>query len=1605
MSRFKDVAPKPACNPNFNVKAKYSQEILQRNMDAQLQSKPSVSVIDQPLPSDSAISVMVRREQLEQQQQLLREYYFWASASDSDIARALESSGSNVFSGVEFGEDLHIFMTKYADNPQGALSTKRHQGQQRWTAMPKLDTNVKSTPTDPTAAEHVVALDGVMDDSDRMDVDTHNKEDEFDTDHLTHPDDIVFQSQLDPVSVAQVLSKLSVHDAEVLENPMVYYSYQDQIEDLNSKSANMYNWMLHAQEQPLYKVVGDSNKLLETRDWDTARDELIRVRVMERIEELKEQGKWSFWQPRRHRAPPRSKAHWDHVLAEMAWMHTDFAEERKLKVATARMLASWVMDYHQAMDKSRYTVNGKRRMLSANFVNSKAGDSADSMPAEDADMADSEDQLGSSPESLGEPDEVDEDEDGGETTDGESSTATGEAAAVPSSAAGSASDRDTSETPLEALIKTEPNAEPLAQSKGVGDEGVNGFAAGAGLESVEDHVVPSGADKFDRPVLSVYQILAQLPDALGIEEILGNSVYALQALGAFVPFSPAWEEPYCDILDISPVVPICKTMWDDVEDEDDAFAGLDTSEDTIDMHELIRLNSEDLWRTRTADSELPGPRSVFTRNMLAPPLLPIFTQANKQQRITHSSIGQPPVDTQIQQAASEACPGQAVFEWTAERDRMLAKLVQQYTGNWRLIAESFNHASKLYGSRSVTSRVCFERWAAIKDDYSLDRSTIQTGFDEPDYNRSRKQQNWSSQLAIHPMVPQLSAMQLATSLVSHSEAHKIVNESKKKRESAATPAAVPPREIKPMAADQKVPTPAELSKLKFDNDRRLQQLFMEQRQATAAAAALAMQQQRSMNPQMQAFQLNRQIAVLQAMLASGRGLQRPLTPAQSRTIQQQLHNFQLMQQQQQAQQAQNSGMLARPPLPQQAAQASPQLQAVQSPQPQMPGLGQLPGGLGLPQQAQSPALPNGSQGMRLTPEQIQQFLQARSANGVRPGLSPALAAILNARAAALAQQQQQAGVNGNGRPPAMNRPLNPAAVAAAAANMLPHQRQMILQQLAQQQQQQQQQIGQQQQQHMQRPSGMASPPPSMMPMALSPQVGAPAIPQQQQSLAPVAAPGPHNLGMSTVPGDPTHTLHTSPVPSSMPNPQMPNLPGSTPVSGALPGSGAGMTPAQAQAFLASQQALQFKQMQGQQMQGQPMQGQPMQTQAAANQPQLAQYLSGLFPHQLAQLSNQQRMNFMMMRQLQQQQQQQPQQFAGMTQPNTLQALQQSLMASAAGSNGLAAGSPVSQQQQQMLLAQLAQNMNNQQMLKSTTQPPAQASPRPQVGLNQLQLMRMRQQQQQQQLGSAAPGFSMPSVSSPVMVNQATPSLSTPHTFPAPQAGNMSPPLHSSGSPPANTQPMMSPRPPQAVVGMQPSQQAMMLAAATAAGLSASAAQALIVQIAANAESNAQQTAPVPAQVSPRPINSSASPVSTAQPHAMSVQTPQRTLSSTSNVSSGAVTPSARPVTPQLSQRPSVRPALRPHTPRPSGHSAPGQPVQRSVRPGMRPPPGALRRPVHPGHLSLPAKSPVGSAKGSASSRGSTPSTPVKSRPHVSPSRSTQATASPEQAQPSPDSSK
>ncbi|KAJ2773410.1 chromatin modification- protein VID21, partial [Coemansia nantahalensis] len=818
------------------------------------------------------------RTLLEQRRlQLLHEYYFWANARDGDVVRALDASTYDVLGSTDRGTGLAGFVADYARDPVGALAAMQSVGERSWRAslealsppVPAKDA-AHNAPGD--AGEHM-EVDSVGTGADRRlddDNDMQADGEVADTAHIMHPDDVVFLSQLDPVPDAEVLSKCRVQDAEVLENSTLLFNYQGLVDDLNGRSVSMYRWMLHAQEQPLHEVVGRSGKLVSTRDWDTVRSELIRVRVLERIEDLKEKKMWSFWQPRKHRAPPRSKAHWDHLLAEMAWMHADFAEERKLRIAVARMVAEWVMDYHQAVDKSRYTVAAQRRLLPDHFIHSVMPRTPDG-----ASEAMSTSEAPETPKASDEEDEEGEEE--GEPHAPMVPRLDSEPGDQPAADADLVAVKE--EPPLQGAEASEPAVATTAES---GDARPATPAPNLDSDSglAKDSIVPSDAASFES-TLSVFHILAQLPECYRLEEILGDNVHALQALSTLAPYAPAWSEPYCDVLDASPVVPICKTMWPDFEiadadDEDSACWLPDGFGDSINVHELLRLGADGASGMLGDESDGPGGRSIFARSVMAPSMLPMFTQANKPLRASHNSAGQPPADTAAQQAIIEACPGQAIFEWSAERDRVLAKIVQQYTGNWPLISESFNHAAGLYGSRALGSRACFERWVAIKDDYSLDRATVQTGFDEPDF-RPRRQPGWANHLVVQPAAPQLSAMQLATHAVAHSEALKAVSESKQKKDSAPAPASVPPRDIRPPAVDQKVPTPAELSRVKAENDRRLQQIILEHRQAMPNSAAMAMQQQRALHPQMQLQNISRQIEVLQAMLTSGHGPQRPLT--------------------------------------------------------------------------------------------------------------------------------------------------------------------------------------------------------------------------------------------------------------------------------------------------------------------------------------------------------------------------------------------------------------------------------------------------------------------------------------------------------------------------------------------------------------------------------------------------------------------------------------------------------------------------------------------------------------------------------------------------------
>ncbi|CAG8572732.1 16033_t:CDS:10 [Acaulospora morrowiae] len=102
--------------------------------------------------------------------------------------------------------------------------------------------------------------------------------------------------------------------------------------------------------QPIYKLFQNPKKALTTEDWTVAREEVKMVRVLERIDHLKNQGLWSFQQIEPFRDPPRPYTHRDYLLDEMVWMQKDFKKERKWKIAAAFHMSRWVMDWHESKD-------------------------------------------------------------------------------------------------------------------------------------------------------------------------------------------------------------------------------------------------------------------------------------------------------------------------------------------------------------------------------------------------------------------------------------------------------------------------------------------------------------------------------------------------------------------------------------------------------------------------------------------------------------------------------------------------------------------------------------------------------------------------------------------------------------------------------------------------------------------------------------------------------------------------------------------------------------------------------------------------------------------------------------------------------------------------------------------------------------------------------------------------------------------------------------------------------------------------------------------------------------------------------------------------------
>lgn len=108
------------------------------------------------------------------------------------------------------------------------------------------------------------------------------------------------------------------------------------------------SWM-----KPLGALLNQAHKTISSSDAYLAYEDDQACKILRRVYQLQHGNKWSLRQLDRCPEPTRPPSHMDVVLQEMKWMRTDFREERKWKMATAKIMAHACATWHAASPEER----------------------------------------------------------------------------------------------------------------------------------------------------------------------------------------------------------------------------------------------------------------------------------------------------------------------------------------------------------------------------------------------------------------------------------------------------------------------------------------------------------------------------------------------------------------------------------------------------------------------------------------------------------------------------------------------------------------------------------------------------------------------------------------------------------------------------------------------------------------------------------------------------------------------------------------------------------------------------------------------------------------------------------------------------------------------------------------------------------------------------------------------------------------------------------------------------------------------------------------------------------------------------------------------------
>ena len=144
----------------------------------------------------------------------------------------------------------------------------------------------------------------------------------------------------------------------------------------------------------LSQLIKTAHKTLTTSELYTDFNERQACQVLNRIHELQTTHRWSLRQPERSVEPSRPVTHWDVLLGQMKWMRTDFREERKWKMASAKYLADtcayWVASSKEERESIRIRIRPVRARANSRSLSASTPDLVHSADDEASEATDDE---------------------------------------------------------------------------------------------------------------------------------------------------------------------------------------------------------------------------------------------------------------------------------------------------------------------------------------------------------------------------------------------------------------------------------------------------------------------------------------------------------------------------------------------------------------------------------------------------------------------------------------------------------------------------------------------------------------------------------------------------------------------------------------------------------------------------------------------------------------------------------------------------------------------------------------------------------------------------------------------------------------------------------------------------------------------------------------------------------------------------------------------------------------------------------------------------------------------------------------------------------------